>query len=97
MAPRAGFEPATCRLTVECSTAELPGNVCAVAVLGGLIRMLFRFAKQFFQKSMEMATCGQPMPRNALRLSALPGYCGKTVTRNRKTLENCLADHQPSC
>lgn len=26
MAPRAGFEPATCRLTVECSTAELPGN-----------------------------------------------------------------------
>lgn len=27
MAPRAGFEPATIRLTVECSTAELPGNV----------------------------------------------------------------------
>lgn len=26
LAPRAGFEPATCRLTVECSTAELPGN-----------------------------------------------------------------------
>ena len=26
MAPRAGFEPATCRLTVECSTAELSGN-----------------------------------------------------------------------
>ena len=26
VAPRAGFEPATCRLTVECSTAELPGN-----------------------------------------------------------------------
>jgi hypothetical protein len=25
LAPRAGFEPATCRLTVECSTAELPG------------------------------------------------------------------------
>src|ERR1039457_5669918 len=24
MAPRAGFEPATIRLTVECSTAELP-------------------------------------------------------------------------
>ena len=26
MAPRAGFEPATIRLTVECSTTELPGN-----------------------------------------------------------------------
>lgn len=27
MAPRAGFEPATDRLTVDCSTTELPGNV----------------------------------------------------------------------
>src|SRR5689334_19527746 len=26
LAPRAGFEPATIRLTVECSTAELPRN-----------------------------------------------------------------------
>ena len=26
VAPRAGFEPATIRLTVECSTAELPRN-----------------------------------------------------------------------
>ena len=26
MAPRAGFEPATDRLTVDCSTTELPGN-----------------------------------------------------------------------
>jgi hypothetical protein len=26
LAPRAGFEPATIRLTVECSTTELPGN-----------------------------------------------------------------------
>lgn len=26
VAPRAGFEPATIRLTVECSTAELPGK-----------------------------------------------------------------------
>lgn len=28
MAPWAGFEPATGRLTVACSTAELPGNTC---------------------------------------------------------------------
>ena len=27
LAPRAGFEPATCRLTVGCSTTELPGIV----------------------------------------------------------------------
>ena len=26
MAPRAGLEPATDRLTADCSTAELPGN-----------------------------------------------------------------------
>lgn len=26
LAPRVGFEPTTYRLTVECSTAELPGN-----------------------------------------------------------------------
>src|SRR6202048_4231742 len=26
LAPRAGFEPATIRLTVECSTTELPRN-----------------------------------------------------------------------
>src|ERR1700759_5805087 len=26
LAPRSGFEPATIRLTVECSTAELPRN-----------------------------------------------------------------------
>jgi hypothetical protein len=26
VAPRAGFEPATNRLTAGCSTAELPGN-----------------------------------------------------------------------
>ena len=26
MAPRAGFEPATNRLTAGCSTTELPGN-----------------------------------------------------------------------
>ena len=30
LAPRAGFEPATIRLTVECSTTELPGNTAVV-------------------------------------------------------------------
>ncbi len=27
MAPRVGFEPTTNRLTVDCSTTELPGNM----------------------------------------------------------------------
>ncbi|MEN9922097.1 MAG: hypothetical protein RL097_373, partial [Candidatus Parcubacteria bacterium] len=31
-APRAGFEPATNRLTVDCSTAELPRKVLLVLV-----------------------------------------------------------------
>src|SRR5436190_5416542 len=31
MAPRAGFEPATNRLTAGCSTAELPGTMAAHA------------------------------------------------------------------
>jgi hypothetical protein len=29
LAPRAGFEPATNRLTAGCSTAELPGTTLA--------------------------------------------------------------------
>src|SRR5215470_16296821 len=34
MAPRAGFEPATNRLTAGCSTAELPRNRPNIAVTG---------------------------------------------------------------
>ncbi len=33
MAPPAGFEPATHRLTGDCSTAELQGNVTAKVML----------------------------------------------------------------
>ncbi len=50
LAPRAGFEPATCRLTVECSTAELPGNTAGRGVSGVILRTV-RFAKRFFQKN----------------------------------------------
>jgi hypothetical protein len=32
LAPRAGFEPATNRLTAGCSTTELPGNSLLVCV-----------------------------------------------------------------
>jgi hypothetical protein len=52
LAPRAGFEPATIRLTVECSTAELPRNKanpkgCVEGVANGLrITKAFRLAKR---------------------------------------------------
>ena len=56
VAPRAGFEPATCRLTVECSTAELPGIIRSLLVSSRslrserVIQMLDRFAKRFLTK-----------------------------------------------
>lgn len=43
LAPRAGFEPATYRLTVECSTAELPGIIrAAVSLCASEVRLLIR-------------------------------------------------------
>jgi hypothetical protein len=36
LAPRAGFEPATNRLTAGCSTAELPGNSLLGVAEGGI-------------------------------------------------------------
>ena len=45
MAPRAGIEPATFRLTVERSTAELPGNKAA-SIRNGPITKRNRFAKR---------------------------------------------------
>ena len=35
MAPRAGLEPATTRLTAECSTIELSRNIDLLAILLG--------------------------------------------------------------
>ena len=39
LAPRAGFEPATNRLTAGCSTAELPRNIFADAVSNPSVRL----------------------------------------------------------
>jgi hypothetical protein len=36
VAPRAGFEPATNRLTAGCSTTELPGNGACAVIADGL-------------------------------------------------------------
>lgn len=54
LAPRAGFEPATNRLTAGCSTTELPGNSAlvrtgvAIAILFGFAKREFEFFKRFF-------------------------------------------------
>ena len=45
LAPRAGFEPATNRLTAGCSTAELPGNGCFIPALRLAIANPFRLCK----------------------------------------------------
>ena len=42
MAPRAGFEPATNRLTAGCSTTELPGNTCRSGLPHGQGRAYIR-------------------------------------------------------
>src|SRR3954465_2089377 len=50
LAPRAGFEPATNRLTAGCSTTELPGNTeapAAAAGASGLYQRCYGFAKAF--------------------------------------------------
>src|SRR6478736_1794831 len=77
LAPRAGFEPATCRLTVECSTAELPGIICAAcpAEVRLLIQMLFRFAKLFFQKSLTiLSDCGEDPIWERRRMPVYQGH-----------------------
>ncbi len=53
MAPRAGFEPATERLTAVCSTTELPRNIVAgtsysKSSCGGLV--FFSIKSSFFEK-----------------------------------------------
>ena len=45
LAPRAGFEPATIRLTVECSTAELPRNRRNKCSRAGAYNKAFRACK----------------------------------------------------
>src|SRR5437879_12192178 len=45
LAPRAGFEPATIRLTVECSTAELPRNRRTIVRERGAYNKAFRACK----------------------------------------------------
>src|SRR6202789_2750479 len=58
LAPRAGFEPATIRLTVECSTAELPRNRANQVRAGQRITKPPSLAKD------EMGHAGATLPGN---------------------------------
>ena len=54
LAPRVGFEPTAYRLTVECSTAELSGNICSlrdikITQVNVLYNMFFSFASVFMK------------------------------------------------
>ena len=54
LAPRVGFEPTAYRLTVECSTAELSGNICSlrdikITQANVLYNMFFSFASVFMK------------------------------------------------
>ena len=46
VAPRAGFEPATNRLTAGCSTTELPGNTCRSGLPHGQGRAYIRASER---------------------------------------------------
>lgn len=45
MAPRAGFEPATNRLTADCSATELPRNLASDNIFI-ILNYLFKIEKQ---------------------------------------------------
>ena len=54
LAPRVGFEPTAYRLTVECSTAELSGNIYSlrdikITQVNVLYNMFFSFASVFMK------------------------------------------------
>jgi hypothetical protein len=72
LAPRAGFEPATIRLTVECSTAELPRNRRTKVRERGAYNKAFRPCKgpndglrRYLKRGLERATgiCRRFLPR----------------------------------
>lgn len=60
MAPRVGFEPTTCRLTVGRSTAELSGNTVRVYRVGcgARITITLLSRKLFFKKNQKNESYG---------------------------------------
>src|SRR4029079_18004408 len=71
LAPWAGVEPATFRLTVERSTAELPGNA-AIVDSGGAITKAYRRCKAaFFAMPPRFARPKRPPSRATLAIAWL--------------------------
>jgi hypothetical protein len=71
MAPRAGFEPATNRLTAGCSTTELPGNTAALACKAAAITKPRRLLKH--QEEVELPSSRRP--------AASPAFVPATARR----------------
>ena len=71
LAPRAGFEPATIRLTVECSTAELPRNKAKQSFASGQ-----RITKPPGLAKDEIGRSGAPSPplENPLRAAGYSAF-----------------------
>jgi hypothetical protein len=59
--------------------------------------MLFRFAKQFFQKSMEIPAESAQGPATVGAAALLWKNSHDKATEIKKSTENRLADHRPSC
>src|ERR1700743_1198284 len=74
LAPRAGFEPATIRLTVECSTAELPRNKAKRRSLAVRITKPFGLAKEEFYD-----LCNSPTGEPVRHTSSIDQYGENSV------------------
>src|SRR5580692_10860351 len=84
LAPRAGFEPATIRLTVECSTAELPRNRANQVRAGQRITKPPSLAKD------EMGHAGATPPGNGKALGH--GVLSSLFTAQKQRSGSCRGD-----
>jgi hypothetical protein len=94
LAPRAGFEPATIRLTVECSTAELPRNKRNLFATGQRITKPPSLAKDEIGRSGAVSIRGgNSLPRKDLSpISTIRESRSGTSPGDRAT----PARHEPS-
>ncbi len=86
MAPRAGFEPATNRLTAGCSTTELPGNTLRTRCLARPDRhsyMIFEVREAIFPANARHPVGISPHPFWAPLDSAAPIQAQTDIARKR--------------
>ena len=89
LAPRAGFEPATNRLTAGCSTAELPGNSsCRARNAYNKAGRALKAAKRRESLCVRPWLCRAGLPsRSSLRLAG-PAF----ATLRRATFTRCASE-----